>query len=86
VFGILPAEYEQELNKKYKNIEENLKLIQSTNLNQEQRIMLQKFIETSFKESLQITGEQRQLDHLALIQNNNSNNFSNSANNQMSSA
>jgi len=47
-----------------------LNLIQTTSLNQEQRIMLQKFIEMSFKESLQLSGEQRQLDHLSIITNN----------------
>jgi hypothetical protein len=39
-------------------------------LNQEQRIMLQKFIEMSFKDSLQMSGDQRQLDHLSIITNN----------------
>jgi hypothetical protein len=68
---MLPTEYEQELNKRYSNIEENLNLIQSASLTPEQRIMFQKFMETSFKENLQISGEQRQLDHLAIIYNNN---------------
>lgn len=70
VFGLLPVEYEQELNKRYLNIEENLNLIQTASLNAEQKIMLQKFLETSFKENLQLSGEQRQLDHLAIIYNN----------------
>ena len=52
-------------------IDDNLNLIQTTSLNQEQRIMLQKFIEMNFKESMQISGEQRQLDHLTIINNNN---------------
>lgn len=69
IFGLLPALYEQELSKKYQSIEENLELIQSSGLNQEQRMMLQKFIETSFKESLQISGDQKQIDHLSLITN-----------------
>lgn len=85
VFGNLPSEYEQELNKRYMNVEENLNLIQSATLNPEQKIMLQKFLETSFKESLQISGEQRQLDHLAIIYNN-TNLQTNQTNSHMSSA
>ena len=69
-FGSLPIQYEQELNKRSRIIEDNLMLIQTTSLNQEQRIMLQKFIEMSFKDSIQISGEQRQLDHLTIINNN----------------
>lgn len=71
-FGILPEEYEQELNIRYKNFEENIDLIQSTDLNNEQQNMLQKFIETSFKEHLQMSGEQRQLEYLSIIHSNNS--------------
>jgi hypothetical protein len=70
VFGKLPSQYEQELKRKYRNIDENLSLIQASGLSQEQKIMLQKFIETSFKDNLQMSGEQRQLDHLAMIFNN----------------
>jgi hypothetical protein len=55
------------MNKKYKTTEDNLSLIQSANLNQEQRMMLQKFIDNNFKETLQITGEQRQLEHLSIM-------------------
>lgn len=73
VFGVLPAQYEQELSKRYQTIEENLEIIQTSGLNQEQRLMLQKFIEQSFKESLQQSGDQKQLDQLALITNNLSN-------------
>ncbi len=69
-FGILPSQYEEELASRSRVIEDNLNLIQTTSLNQEQRIMLQKFIEMSFKESLQLSGEQRQLDHLSIITNN----------------
>ena len=69
-FGILPSQYEEELVSRSRVIEDNLNLIQTTSLNQEQRIMLQKFIEMSFKESLQLSGEQRQLDHLSIITNN----------------
>lgn len=60
-------QYEQELTERYQILEINLELIQNANLNQEQKMMLQRFIETSFKESLQISGEQKQLDHLATI-------------------
>jgi hypothetical protein len=70
IFGSLPAPYEQELKRKYRSIEENLSLIQASGLSQEQKLMLQKFIETSFRDHLQMTGEQRQLDHLAMIFNN----------------
>ena len=45
-------------------------LIQTSGLSQEQKLMFQKFVEASFKETLQMTGEQRQLDHLAMIFNN----------------
>lgn len=65
--------YEQELVKRYKMLEENLDLVQSTSMTQEQRILLQKFIEQSFKESLQLSGDQRELDHLALITSNQNN-------------
>jgi len=66
----LPSQYEEELVNRSRLIEDNLNLIQSTSLNQEQRIMLQKFIEMSFKDSLQMSGDQRQLDHLSIITNN----------------
>jgi acetyl-CoA carboxylase alpha subunit len=66
----LPSQYEEELINRSRLIEDNLNIIQSTSLNQEQRIMLQKFIEMSFKESLQMSGDQRQLDHLSIITNN----------------
>jgi hypothetical protein len=58
-------------------LEENIALVQSTSLTQEQRILLQKFIEQSFKESLQLSGDQRELDHLALITSNQTNPQSN---------
>ncbi len=67
MFGVLPSQYEQEINKKFKITEENLNLIQSANLNQDQRIMLQKFIDNNFKEALQLSGEQRQLEHLSIM-------------------
>jgi hypothetical protein len=51
-------------------MEENFNVIQSAGLNQEQKLMLQKFIDTAFKENIQMSGEQRQLDHLAMIYNN----------------
>lgn len=63
----MPSQYEQEMSKKLKIAEDNLGLIQSANLNQEQRMMLQKFIDNNFKESLQMTGEQRQLEHLSIM-------------------
>lgn len=66
-FGSLPNQYEQEINKKFKITEDNLTLIQSANLNKEQCMMLQKFIDNNFKESLQISGEQRQLEHLSIM-------------------
>lgn len=66
-FGTLPNQYEQEINKKFKITEDNLTLIQSANLNKEQCMMLQKFIDNNFKESLQISGEQRQLEHLSIM-------------------
>ncbi len=66
----MPSQYEEELVNRSRLIEDNLNLIQSTSLNQEQRIMLQKFIEMSFKDSLQMSGDQRQLDHLSIITNN----------------
>lgn len=65
----MPPEYERELTERYQILEINLELIQNANLNHEQKMMLQRFIETSFKESLQISGEQKQLDHLATITN-----------------
>ena len=55
------------MNKKFKTTEDNLSLIQSANLNQEQRMMLQKFMDNNFKETLAITGEQRQLEHLSIM-------------------
>ncbi len=66
----MPDAYEQELNKRYKNFEDNICLIQSAELNNDQRMMLQKCIENSFKESLQITGEQRQLEYLSIMSSN----------------
>lgn len=69
-FGILPDAYEKELNQRYKNFEENIELIQETDLNDEQQSMLQKYIEGSFKESLQLSGEQRQLEYLSIIHSN----------------
>ncbi len=66
-FGILPEAYEQELNKRYKHFEENINFIQAAELNSEQRMMLQKFIENNFKESLQQSGEQRQLEYLSIM-------------------
>lgn len=66
----MPAQYELELSERYQILEQNLELIQTASLNQEQRMMLQKFIETSFKESSQLSGDQKQLDNLAIIMNN----------------
>lgn len=71
-FGILPEVYDVELNKRYKAFEDNISLVQSIDLNNEQRIMLQKFVEGSFKENLQLSGEQRQLDYLSIIHTNSS--------------
>lgn len=71
-FGILPDNYENELTRRYKNFEENIELVQGTDLNNEQRNMLQKYIEASFKESLQVSGEQRQLEYLSIIHSNSS--------------
>ncbi len=68
----MPEAYEQELNRRYKNFEENIDLVQSTDLNPEQQQMLQKFVETSFKDSLQVSGEQRQLEYLSIIHSNSS--------------
>jgi hypothetical protein len=69
LYGLLPQDYELELKKKYKKVEDNLTLIQSAGLTAEQQIMVQKFIEGSFKESVQLSGEQRQLDYLSIILN-----------------
>ena len=66
----MPSAYEQELKRKYRSVDENLSLIENSGLNQEQKLMLQKFIDQAFKDSLQASGEQRQLDHVAMILNN----------------
>jgi hypothetical protein len=63
----LPEEYKEELRKRLKTAEENIQLIHSDNLNDEQKNLLQKFLDFNFRESLNLTNEQRQLDHLTML-------------------
>ncbi len=58
------------MKKKLKKIEENMNLIQTSGLNQDQQIMMQRFLESTFKDTIQLNGEQRQLDYLSIILNN----------------
>jgi hypothetical protein len=47
-----------------------MNLIQTSGLNQDQQIMMQRFLETTFKDTIQLNGDQRQLDYLSIILNN----------------
>lgn len=49
-------------------MEDNLRLINNANLTQEQRVVFQKFLDVSFKEWLQASGNFKQLEQLTILQ------------------
>ena len=66
----MPTEYEQALKNQSKTFEDNLKTIQNADLNSEQRLLMQKYIENNFKDWLTQTGNIRQLEQLSIINTN----------------
>ena len=47
-----------------------MNLIQTSGLNQDQQMQMQRFLESTFKDTIQLNGDQRQLDYLSIILNN----------------
>jgi hypothetical protein len=48
-------------------LEENVQIGRTSNLNQDQRILLQKVVDNGFKEWLQTSGNSKQLEQLTIV-------------------